>query len=299
MSDEKEEEDNVNQIVSKSQHSSPIEVETKRKESHSFPVLEENAKSSSISEEQSGESADVSSVMEEDKESVRIDNLETAMSDSKQKSSIDVEKESPVKTDDQDDPQSEEEEEEERNPLLSKFSKRFRFTRHKISLDAIENPANSYYPKDHMREGNLWSIRKSLIDSEKNTLEAWRINLADPLVRYKNMTNYLTVKNEIEKYLSEEDMALLRQSSGEEYNQLRKKLERRMQTAMQIEAKEKNKQRKKVMAQMQYVNDGPVCDGCPLPRKIRLNPCGGKGTLIRKFVGNVERFDIHNSTHCG
>ena len=219
---------------------------------------------------------------------------------------METEKESPLETAKEDssletekgdDPQAEEEEE-ERNPALTKFSKRFRFSRHKMSLDEIEDPTKTYYPKDHMREGNLWSIRKTLIEEEKQALEAWRPRLGGPLARYEEMAEYLSLKDNSNKFVSAEELAQLQQLTGKEQERFRKKLEGQLRLATQKDGREREKRRKAMMARMQHMGDGPVCDGCSAKLGLRLTRRGGDDTLVRKFVGNEERFDIHNSTHC-
>ena len=314
-----------------SQSDSQSEIEVESKESQSQPVLEEQAKSSSISEVRSGEKEEDSSPAEKDQESVIGDGDESSVAESREKespldsskedSSVETEKESPldsskedssteteespldsskedssVETEKGDDPQAEEEE--ERNPALTKFSKRFRFSRHKMSLDEIEDPTKTYYPKDHMREGNLWSIRKTLIEEEKQALEAWRPRLGGPLTRYEEMEEYLSLKDNSHKFVSAEELAQLQQLTGKEQERFRKKLEGQLRLATQKDGREREKRRKAMMARMQHMGDGPVCDGCSAKLGLRLTRRGGDDTLVRKFVGNEERFDIHNSTHC-
>lgn len=282
-----------------SQSDSQSEIEVESKESQSQPVLEEQAKSSSISEVRSGEKEEDSSPAEKDQESVIGDGDESSVAESREKESpLDSSKEdSSVETEKGDNPQAEEEEE-ERNPALTKFSKRFRFSRHKMSLDEIEDPTKTYYPKDHMREGNLWSIRKTLIEEEKQALEAWRPRLGGPLTRYEEMEEYLSLKDNSHKFVSAEELAQLQQLTGKEQERFRKKLEGQLRLATQKDGREREKRRKAMMARMQHMGDGPVCDGCPAKLGLRLARRGGDDTLVRKFVGNEERFDIHNSTHC-
>ena len=281
-----------------SQSDSQSEIGVESKESQSQPVLEEQAKSSSISEVRSGEKEEDSSPAEKDQESVIADGDESSVAESREKESpLDSSKEdSSVETEKGDDPQAEEEE--ERNPALTKFSKRFRFSRHKMSLDEIEDPTKTYYPKDHMREGNLWSIRKTLIEEEKQALEAWRPRLGGPLTRYEEMEEYLSLKDNSHKFVSAEELAQLQQLTGKEQERFRKKLEGQLRLATQKDGREREKRRKAMMARMQHMGDGPVCDGCPVKLGLRLARRGGDDTLVRKFVGNEERFDIHNSTHC-
>lgn len=316
MGEERKSNDGFIQDDFQSQSDSQSEIGVESKESQTQPVLEEQAKTSSVSEARSGEKEEDSSPAEKDQESVIADGDESSVAESREKefpletakedSSLETEKESPldsskedssVETEKGDNPQAEEEEE-ERNPALTKFSKRFRFSRHKMSLDEIEDPTKTYYPKDHMREGNLWSIRKTLIEEEKQALEAWRPRLGGPLTRYEEMEEYLSLKDNSHKFVSAEELAQLQQLTGKEQERFRKKLEGQLRLATQKDGREREKRRKAMMARMQHMGDGPVCDGCSAKLGLRLARRGGDDTLVRKFVGNEERFDIHNSTHC-
>lgn len=315
MGEEGKNENGFIQDASQSQSVSQSESAVESKESQSQPVLDEHAKSSSVSEVQRDEKEEDSSPAEKDQESVIGDADESSVAESREKESLleadkedsstekeesplEVSKEdSSTETEKGDDPQAEEEEE-ERNPALTKFSKRFRFSRHKMSLDEIEDPTKTYYPKDHMREGNLWSIRKTLIEEEKQALEAWRPRLGAPLTRYEEMAEYLSLKDNSHKFVSAEELAQLQRLTGKEQERFRKKLEGQLRLATQKDSREREKRRKAMMARMQHMGDGPVCDGCPAKLGLRLARRGGDDTLVRKFVGNEERFDIHNSTHC-
>ena len=299
MGEERKSNDDFIQDDFQSQSDSQSEIGVESKESQSQPVLEEQAKSSSISEVQRNEKEEDSSPAEKDQESVIADGDESSVAESREKEfPLETAKEdSSVETEKGDNPQAEEEEE-ERNPALTKFSKRFRFSRHKMSLDEIEDPTKTYYPKDHMREGNLWSIRKTLIEEEKQALEAWRPRLGGPLTRYEEMEEYLSLKDNSHKFVSAEELAQLQQLTGKEQERFRKKLEGQLRLATQKDGREREKRRKAMMARMQHMGDGPVCDGCPAKLGLRLARRGGDDTLVRKFVGNEERFDIHNSTHC-
>ena len=299
MGEERKSNDGFIQDNFQSQSDSQSEIGVESKESQTQPVLEEQAKSSSISEVQRNEKEEDSSPAEKDQESVIADGDESSVAESREKEfPLETAKEdSSVETEKGDDPQAEEEE--ERNPALTKFSKRFRFSRHKMSLDEIEDPTKTYYPKDHMREGNLWSIRKTLIEEEKQAQEAWRPRLGGPLTRYEEMEEYLSLKDNSHKFVSAEELAQLQQLTGKEQERFRKKLEGQLRLATQKDGREREKRRKAMMARMQHMGDGPVCDGCPAKLGLRLARRGGDDTLVRKFVGNEERFDIHNSTHCG
>ena len=299
MGEERKSNDGFIQDDFQSQSDSQSEIGVESKESQSQPVLEEQAKSSSISEVQRNEKEEDSSPAEKDQESVIADGDESSVAESREKEfPLETAKEdSSLETEKGDNPQAEEEEE-ERNPALTKFSKRFRFSRHKMSLDEIEDPTKTYYPKDHMREGNLWSIRKTLIEEEKQALEAWRPRLGGPLTRYEEMEEYLSLKDNSHKFVSAEELAQLQQLTGKEQERFRKKLEGQLRLATQKDGREREKRRKAMMARMQHMGDGPVCDGCPAKLGLRLTRRGGDDTLVRKFVGNEERFDIHNSTHC-
>ena len=188
--------------------------------------------------------------------------------------------------------------EEDRDPRLSKYSKRFTFSRHKFSLDDIEDSNKTYYPADHMREGNLWAVRKTLMEREKTELEAWRPSLESELKHYEDMSRYLSFEENLEKYVSRDEIDKLNSLRGREQTNYRKKLNSKIQVKSRFDTQRREKKRKQLFSQMQLVDQGPVCDGCPTETRHAFKPSAKRDTVVRKFVGNEEQFTIYNSTHC-
>ena len=188
--------------------------------------------------------------------------------------------------------------EEDRDPRLSKYSKRFTFSRHKFSLDDLEDSNKTYYPADHMREGNLWAVRKTLMEREKSELEAWRLSLEGELKHYEDMSRYLSFEENLEKYVSRDEIDKLNSLRGREQTNYRKKLNSKIQVKSRFDTQRREKKRKQLFSQMQLVDQGPVCDGCPTETRHAFKPSAKRDTVVRKFVGNEEQFTIYNSTHC-
>ena len=188
--------------------------------------------------------------------------------------------------------------EEDRDPRLSKYSKRFTFSRHKFSLDDIEDSNKTYYPADHMREGNLWAVRKTLMEREKSELETWRPSLESELKHYEDMSRYLSFEENLEKYVSRDEIDKLNSLRGREQTNYRKKLNSKIQVKSRFDTQRREKKRKQLFSQMQLVDQGPVCDGCPTETRHAFKPSAKRDTVVRKFVGNEEQFTIYNSTHC-
>ena len=188
--------------------------------------------------------------------------------------------------------------EEDRDPRLSRYSKRFTFSRHKFSLDDIEDSNKTYYPADHMREGNLWAVRKTLMEREKTELETWRPALESELKHYEDMSSYLSFEENLEKYVSRDEIDKLNALRGREQTNYRKKLNNKIQVKSRFDTQRREKKRKQLFSQMQLVDKGPVCDGCPTETRHALKPSAYRDTVVRKFVGNEEQFTIYNSTHC-
>ena len=188
--------------------------------------------------------------------------------------------------------------EEDRDPRLSKYSKRFTFSRHKFSLDDIEDSNKTYYPADHMREGNLWAVRKTLMEREKSELETWRPSLESELKHYEDMSRYLSFEENLEKYVSRDEIDNLNSLRGREQTNYRKKLNSKIQVKSRFDTQRREKKRKQLFSQMQLVDQGPVCDGCPTETRHAFKPSAKRDTVVRKFVGNEEQFTIYNSTHC-
>ena len=188
--------------------------------------------------------------------------------------------------------------EEDHDPRLSKYSKRFTFSRHKFSLDDIEDSNKTYYPADHMREGNLWAVRKTLMEREKSELETWRPSLESELKHYEDMSRYLSFEENLEKYVSRDEIDKLNSLRGREQTNYRKKLNSKIQVKSRFDTQRREKKRKQLFSQMQLVDQGPVCDGCPTETRHAFKPSAKRDTVVRKFVGNEEQFTIYNSTHC-
>ena len=188
--------------------------------------------------------------------------------------------------------------EEDRDPRLSKYSKRFTFSRHKFSLDDLEDSNKTYYPADHMREGNLWAVRKTLMEREKTELETWRPSLEGELKHYEDMSRYLSFEENLEKYVSRDEIDKLNSLRGREQTNYRKKLNSKIQVKSRFDTQRREKKRKQLFSQMQLVDQGPVCDGCPTETRHAFKPSAKRDTVVRKFVGNEEQFTIYNSTHC-
>ena len=188
--------------------------------------------------------------------------------------------------------------EEDHDPRLSKYSKRFTFSRHKFSLDDIEDSNKTYYPADHMREGNLWAVRKTLMEREKSELETWRPSLESELKHYEDMSRYLSFEENLEKYVSRDEIDKLNSLRGREQTNYRKKLNNKIQVKSRFDTQRREKKRKQLFSQMQLVDQGPVCDGCPTETRHAFKPSAKRDTVVRKFVGNEEQFTIYNSTHC-
>ena len=188
--------------------------------------------------------------------------------------------------------------EEDHDPRLSKYSKRFTFSRHKFSLDDIEDSNKTYYPADHMREGNLWAVRKTLMEREKSELETWRPSLESELKHYEDMSRYLSFEENLEKYVSRDEIDKLNSLRGREQTNYRKKLNSKIQVKSRFDTQRRDKKRKQLFSQMQLVDQGPVCDGCPTETRHAFKPSAKRDTVVRKFVGNEEQFTIYNSTHC-
>ena len=149
-----------------------------------------------------------------------------------------------------------------------------------------------------MREGNLWAVRKTLMEREKSELEAWRPSLESELKHYEDMSRYLSFEENLEKYVSRDEIDKLNSLRGREQTNYRKKLNSKIQVKSRFDTQRREKKRKQLFSQMQLVDQGPVCDGCPTETRHAFKPSAKRDTVVRKFVGNEEQFTIYNSTHC-
>ena len=262
--------------------------------------------------EQSIESENEQSIESENEQSIESENEHSSEKEKENEQSIESENEHSNEKEKESEHSSEKEKEsenshanpetqpleEDHDPRLSKYSKRFTFSRHKFSLDDIEDSNKTYYPADHMREGNLWAVRKTLMEREKSELETWRPSLESELKHYEDMSRYLSFEENLEKYVSRDEIDKLNSLRGREQTNYRKKLNSKIQVKSRFDTQRREKKRKQLFSQMQLVDQGPVCDGCPTETRHAFKPSAKRDTVVRKFVGNEEQFTIYNSTHC-
>ena len=296
--------ENEQSIESENEHSSESENEHSSEKEKESEHSNEKEKESEQSSEKEKESEHSNEKEKESEQSIEKEK-ESEHSNEKEKESeqsIEKEKESEQSIEKESENSHANPEtqplEEDRDPRLSKYSKRFTFSRHKFSLDDIEDSNKTYYPADHMREGNLWAVRKTLMEREKSELETWRPSLESELKHYEDMSRYLSFEENLEKYVSRDEIDKLNSLRGREQTNYRKKLNSKIQVKSRFDTQRREKKRKQLFSQMQLVDQGPVCDGCPTETRHAFKPSAKRDTVVRKFVGNEEQFTIYNSTHC-
>ena len=123
-------------------------------------------------------------------------------------------------------------------------------------------------------------------------------SLESELKHYEDMSRYLSFEENLEKYVSRDEIDKLNSLRGRKQTNYRKKLNSKIQVKSRFDTQRREKKRKQLFSQMQLVDQGPVCDGCPTETRHAFKPSAKRDTVVRKFVGNEEQFTIYNSTHC-
>lgn len=183
-----------------------------------------------------------------------------------------------------------------RDASLSRFSKRFRFTNRYVKLAKYESDNETFYPRDHVRDGQLWNARKRMIDGERQTLRQLSSDFKPLLPLYQNFSAYLQ-ENPADGIITEKQWAKLSSLTGLAQSHYRRSLDAKLNRELNRRYRADSKRRSKLLQRL-VRKEGPVCDGCKLPTPLPLPLRGGRSLILRKFVGNREEFTIYNATFC-
>ena len=184
------------------------------------------------------------------------------------------------------------------DPSIPRYGKRFRFSNRYVRMQKLEASNETYYPPDHIRDGHLWPIRKELNEQESLVLESQRMRVRRWLPLYENLTAFLDIENDLNKYISPAEMKRLQSLRGEKLTRYRQQLTSRMLEQKRRENRSsKEKRRKKLARQVKRV-EGGVCEGCTMPElEFHIEEKEVTKIVIRKFVGNTEVKVSQNSEY--
>ena len=186
-----------------------------------------------------------------------------------------------------------------RDIALSRFSKRFRFTNRYVKLAKYASDNETYYPRDHVSDGQLWSARKRMIDGERQTLRSLASDFKPLLPFYQNFSAYLQ-ENPTAGIISAKQWETLNALSGTAQSHYRKSINAKLSREMNRRYREDTKRRSRLLRRfVRRSADSPArCDGCKVETPFELRVSGGSALILRKFAGNREEFTIYNSTFC-
>lgn len=186
-----------------------------------------------------------------------------------------------------------------RDASLSRFSKRFRFTNRYVKLAKYASDNETYFPRDHVSDGQLWSARKRMIDGERQTLRSLASDFKALLPFYQNFSAYLQ-ENPTAGIISNKQWDTLSSLSGTAQSHFRKSLTAKLNREMNRRYREDTKRRSRLLRRfVRRSADSPAaCDGCKVETPFALHVRGGSGLILRKFAGNREEFTIYNATFC-
>ena len=129
-----------------------------------------------------------------------------------------------------------------------RFGKRFKFSKRYIKMQKLEAENETYYPPDHIRDGNLWSVKKELNGRERTALESLRWHIRPHLERFQNLTQYLDLSFQFKRYLSPEELNKLKSLKKEKKTRYRAQLSGQVQELQRKEDRARAKYRKRLLA---------------------------------------------------
>ena len=186
-----------------------------------------------------------------------------------------------------------------RDVSLSRFSKRFRFTNRYVKLAKYASDNETYFPRDHVSDGQLWSARKRMMDGERQTLRSLASDFKALLPFYQNFSAYLQ-ENPTAGIISPKQWDMLSSLSGTAQSHFRKSLTAKLNREMNRRYREDTKRRSRLLRRFvrRSADSTAACDGCKVETPFALRVRGGSELILRKFAGNREEFTIYNATFC-
>lgn len=175
------------------------------------------------------------------------------------------------------------------DPSIPRFGKRFRFSSRHVRMQKLEAANETYYPPDHIRDGHLWNIRKELNKQESLVLESQRARVGRWLPLYDNLTAFLGLENDLDKYISSAEQKRLQTLRGESQSRYRQQLTSRMLEQKRRENRAYRDKRRKILARQVRRVEGEVCEGCSIPDgEFHFDEMVVNTIVMRKFIGNEE-----------
>ena len=223
------------------------------------------------------------------------------------------------------------------NESSPRYGRRFRFSKRFVKMQKLEAVNETYYPPDHIRDGNLWVIKKELNLREKGVVESLRDDLQPFIPRYENLSRYLDLSYQLKQSITQEEWDKLKSiKDGEKKSKYRAQLNGRIQEEQRRRDRSLAKLRKKLLMKetvmVEYVRENEhgyrngeriggnhhhhhqqqqqqqsiwICEGCSFKEKMfdyavkKENKMAhsGDGIILRKFVGNREVDEIFTNDY--
>ena len=216
-----------------------------------------------------------------------------------------------------------------KNENSPRYGRRFRFSKRFVRMQKLEAVNETYYPPDHIRDGNLWAIKKELNLREKSVVESLRTDLQPFLPRFENLSLYLDFSYQLKQSITKEELDKLKSiKDAEKKSKYRAQLNGRLQEEQRRKDRALAKQRKKLLMKetvmVKYVSDKEqgngsgeiigenhrqqsmwICEGCSFKermfeyvmKKENKTISSGDGGILRKFVGNREVDEIFTNEY--
>ena len=186
----------------------------------------------------------------------------------------------------------------ERDFHLSKFSRRFRLSNRTIKMNKLEQENLTYFPRDHVTDGHVFTLRKILNQEEKAIMQAQMPLFQAFLPFYNNFSRYLATRYVgFKKYWTEEEKNQYESLSEERKERFTHYMFKKYEDKTMADEKQRIHQREELIkTHVRYSEDGR-CEGCRYFDTANYHLSQHYYGAVRKFKGNVEVFTIYNSTY--
>lgn len=187
----------------------------------------------------------------------------------------------------------------EKDYHVTRFSRRFRLSNHAIMMSKLEYENLTYFPRDHVTDGHVFTLRKLLTSEEKSIMQDQYPLFESYVPFYQNFSYYLGSRYVyFKKYWTEDEKDAYQGLSGEKRERYSHYLYKRYEDKLIESEKQLNQKREDIMkSHRRFVSEGK-CEGCRYQDMANYHVSKHYYGTIRKFKGNKEVFTIYNSTFC-
>ena len=157
---------------------------------------------------------------------------------------------------------------------------------------------DTHYPKDHVSDGHIYTLRQVLYQEEKEIMKSQSPFFQAHLPFYTNFSRFLSSRTaEFKNFWTDEEKKNYHSMENDKKDRYRQYLIHKYQDEA-IKELGMDKRQATLDQQVRYSQDGSSCEGCPIRPEFQYTPSSGYQEILRKFKGNTEVFTIYNNTFC-